>query len=233
MTTYKTLYQQVLLRLNSPDGRALIAAKTAINEAQKNIARAQDFDELIINDTANANTVANQSSYHPANDWLLTRPKDVLSIRLIDQSNSRKLTWVPPREFEDKIPYPEILGTGYANWYTKQGSNYVLIPAPSNIWPLYIRHTQWPLNLANDTDETQYENIDDVIIGLATDIAQAILEDVSIPDWAPRARQYLESASIEQESRPDRVFVAQPFNPLGSGAGISNGEYWNDPFYKG
>lgn len=227
-TTYEELYSRVLLRLDRSDGKALLAAKESINTAQKVIARVQDFDELITTDTANAACVANQANYHVEDDWGLTRPKDILSVRLMDESSSRKLIWKSPRQLDEVIPYPDQIGTMHPEVYTQRGRYVELIPRPDSNYSCYIMHSQWPLTLANDADQTSYEDIDDVIIELGAAIADDILNQRKV-NREGLARELLAGATREEMTRPDQIRRARPFQP--GGARVV-GEYWKQPHWR-
>lgn len=233
MSTFAELKRQVQLRLgDNISGKTVLAIEQAINDAQMAIASIRDFDELITLDTTHALTVDGTKSYHITTDLLLVRPKDIYSIRYMDTDLSRKLIYVSPRELDEKIPYTEIVGEGRPTYYTRRGMYIELFRIPDVAKSLYIQHSQWPALLSADTDETPFINIDPVIVSLSTDIAQAILEGVGggQTGWAQRAQQLLGMALKEDAERPDRTFVAQPFNPSGAGP---VGEYWDNPFYKG
>lgn len=229
--TYKQLYQKVLLRLKTLDGRALLAAKESVNSAQKTIARVSDFDELKAWNLTSAVTVAHQKNYLiGATGWALTRCKDILSIKLMDTSNSRKLTYLSPIEMDNRVPYPEDLSEQRCSWYTQRGLTIELFPIPDAIYVLYVYHTQWPLELSADADAMTYpDDMEDVIVAIASDMANAILDGVSSIDWASRAKTLLGSSVSEELNRPDRVFVARPFD---SGTEVYSGEYWKQPFVK-
>jgi hypothetical protein len=228
--TYKQLYQKVLLRLKTLDGRALLASKEAINNAQRVIARTADFDELKTWDLTNAVTVAHQKNYIIPSGWALVRLKDILSIKLMDTSNSRKLTYKSPTELDALIPYPEDLGEQRCSWYTQRGNTVELFPIPDAVYTLYIYHTQWPLDLSADTDNMSFsDDLDDVVVSIASDMANAILDGVSGVDWASRAKALLGGAVQEDLNRPDRVFQAKPFD---AGTTTYTGEYWKQPFVR-
>ena len=228
-TTYGELKRQVFLKLQSSDGVTRLAVEQGINEAQKNIARVKDFDELVVLDTTNAFTDINKKSYHIETDLLLVRPKDIYSIRYMDAENSRKLDYVHPREIDDQIPYTEIFGTGRPSWYTVRGLYIELFRIPNAVKPLYISHSQWPSILTQDSDETPYCDLDDVIVALATDIARATVEEGGVTNWSQRARLLLGEATAEETVRPDQTFIAQPFNAK---APPPLGQYWLNPFIK-
>jgi hypothetical protein len=227
-TAFSEFKRQVLLKVQRSDGLTTLATEQAINDAQKVIASVKDFDELMTLDTANAVTAVDQKLYNIDTGLGLTRPKDIYSIRLMDTDNSRKLTYVSLRKLDEVVPYTEMIGTGRSTYYTIRGRNIELYRIPDAIYHLYIQHSQWPTVQANDSDVTDYLNIDHVIVALATEMTIASLEGTST-DWFARAKQLLGIALNEEETRPDQVFVAQPFNPYKVGP---MGEYWLNPWVK-
>lgn len=234
-TTFEELYKKVLLRLGSQSGEALLVAKDSVNFAQKVISRVEDFDELIVLDLTNALTVADQSTYHLVDDWGLTRPKDIYSLRYMDGDESRKLIYKPSRMLDEILPYTLTLSTEKPYWYTMRGVEVELIPVPAEAKTVYIHYSQWPLVLVEDADETSYENIDDVIIELGSDMAKLALvdkaedaEDWTKKDWTNQAKALLSGAALESRTRPDQLRVAQPFR-LRPQVHV---EYWKYPFIK-
>lgn len=228
-TTYEEFTKRVMLHLQPRvDGTALMAAKEAINDAHYVIACVKDFDELLVLDTTHAATVDGTKLYHIEDDLDLVRPKDIYSIRLMDEDNSRKLIYVPFRELDLRVPYTEQTGEGRPKWYTVRGRYIELYRIPDDAYSLYIQHSQWPTVLSDDTDTTDYEHIDYVIIALATEMALASLEGGG-SNWTERAKQLLGMALNEDVTRPDRKLVAQPFRAEAVGA---PGEYWNNPWVK-
>jgi len=228
-TTFKELRRQTLGKLEHSDGKAMLAVDQGINEAQKNIARVQDFDELIVLDTTHALTVASQKLYHLVTDLKLVRPKDIYSIRYMAEAESRKLTYVPPRKLDEEIPYTEIFSTGKPKWYTRRGKYIELFRIPDAVAPLYVLHSQWPAVLSADDDETPYENLDDVITTLGADIARSIIEEGVVSNWYQRAKELLGISLMEDVTRPDTTYVAQPFRarPV-----KLLGDYWLNPWVK-
>jgi hypothetical protein len=51
----------------------------------------------------------------------------------------------------------------------------------------------------------------------------------SSSDWAARAKTLMGTAIGEEETRPDQVYVAQPFDPARKGP---VGDYWLNPWVK-
>lgn len=229
-TTFGELKRQVMLRIQRTDGEAWIAIEEGINEAQYNIARVRDFSELIVLDTDNALTQPNVKFYHIADDLKLVRPKDIYSIRYMDGADSRKLIYTSPRVLDEVIPYTELLATGRPKFYTRRGSQIELIPIPDASKPLYVVHSQWPPKLVEASDETPYENLDDVIVTLAADIALSILNEGGGGNWFERARQLLGISIKEEDIQPDVKLVARPFQATASSR---TGRYWLNPWVGG
>lgn len=229
MATFLELKQQVQLRLGGHlDGKTTLAMEQAINHAHKVIADVHDFDELMILDTTNAFTVAEQKSYHIVDDLALVRPKDIYTIRYMDEDNSRKLEYVSLRHLDSNVPYTEMVGSGRPYWYTQRGRYIEFYRIPDEAKPLYIQHSQWPDTLAEDGDESPFLNIDQVIVPLAADMTLAIVEGLPVSSWTNRAQQLLGVGVLEEKIRPDRFFVAQPFGTTRRPVG----EYWLNPFIK-
>jgi hypothetical protein len=165
--------------------------------------------------------------YHLVNDWGLTRPKDLYTLRYMDESNSRKLIYVPVSRLDEILPYTEQFGSRKPKWYTRRGEEIELIPIPNAAKSIYVFYSQWPAILSADDDEPPYSDLDDVIEVLATDIAEGILSG-AFGNYIQRARELLGTAVQEDISRPDRALFAQPFQadePV-------YGEYWADPFVR-
>ena len=233
MTTYNELYRKVLFRLyghDASEGRKLIAAKEAVNDAHKIIARVFDYDDLIVTDTSSASTVASTATYHLIDDWSLTRPKDILTLRLMDDDNSRKLVYISPSKIDEQLPYPAIIGEERPTRYTQRGFYIELFPIPDDAYDMYIMYSQWPLPLSDDADISSYANanIDDTIISLGVRMAQASLNNAEGTNWLTLARDLLAGSTQETKERPDRKYQAQPFQceePI-------VGEYWKMPFVR-
>lgn len=230
-TQLQELRRKVVLRLERADGRAILASEEGINDACRLIAMVEDFEDLTVLDITNAATVVSQRDYVIGTDWTLVRLKALLTLRYMDEENSRKLIYVPISMMDDRIPYPEQNGTDRPKWYIQRGKTVSLFPIPDAAKPIYTTHTQWPITLSADSDECSFpEEIDHVVVGLGTDIAKAILNrEKDGTNWLERAKGYLGMAVSSNSTKPDRLLVAQPFC---SSESALSGEYWNNPFVK-
>lgn len=226
-STLAQLVRKVMIGFPKTDGEAILAVKQAINDAHRAIAMVRDFDELLVLDTTSAATVDGTNRYHITSDFALTRPKDIYSLVLHDDENSRKLTYVPYRELDKVVPYPDMVGEGRPYWYTRQGNYIELFRIPDAAYDLYIRYSQWPDVLDSDSDETPYLYLDEVIVFLAKDIANAYVSNQYV-DFTERASYYLKLAVRDHITQPDHDLVARPFSTTGPVLG----EFWNDPFIR-
>lgn len=214
--------RRVFLNLKKNDGETNLAFERAINDAIRTIARVKDLDEMFVLDTANCKTAANTGEYIiGANGFGLTTLKDIYSIRYIDgANNSRKLLYISPRELDLLYPYKLAVTQGIPRYYTRRGGNVEVLPVPSANQAnkeLHVYYSKWPTALSNDSDAVEYENLDDVVTVLATEMTAAYCEGQgAATDWTSRAAQLLQIAINERDYRPDNTWTAQPFNPYQS-----------------
>ena len=228
-TTLKELRRKVLMGFKNIDGEDVLMAEEAINMGCHAIAEVQNFDDLLVTDLTSAKTVDGQKRYHLVTDWLLTRPKDILSIILHDDFNSRKLDSVQVQSIDKTVAYPEGYAEGKSELYTKVGDYVELIRIPDAVYDLYVRYYQWPLVLTTDDAECSYTNIDSTIIALSRDIFISLRGGLPL-DYVAKAKGYLKIASGDDRTSPDDLPIARGFNS--SGKVKYTGEYWNNPYIK-
>lgn len=228
-TTLKELRRKVLMGFKDLDGEDILMAEEAINQACHVVAEIQNFEELLVYDITNAKTVDGTARYHLVTDWLLTRPKDILSIVLHDDFNSRKLDYIQPQSLDKNIPYPAGYAEGKSEIYTRDGDYITLTRIPDAAYDVYIRYYQWPLELSADEDQCSYTRIDSSIIALSRDIFIALRGALPL-DSIAKAKAYLRLAVENDRYDPDDLPIAKGFNS--SGRTKYTGEYWNNPFIK-
>jgi len=227
-TTLAEFRRRVLIGFPRSDGEAVLAVEEGINAAVKALVSLNDFDEMLTLDSTSASTVTDQQRYHLTTDLLLTRPKDIYSIRCMDEGDSRKLIYVSPRELDTKIPYPEQFGTGRPKWYTVFGLYIELFRIPDAAYDLYIRYSQWPDVMTDDTDECVLTHVDESIIMLAKDVANSYLNGEYL-NIASKAMEYVKMGVKEERTRPDQDLYAKPYCAGGS---LPLGEWWTNPFAR-
>ena len=122
---------------------------TVINLAQMRIARKHRWEEL---EALYTNTTAFTST--PASDKFLALPanvRDIYSVRLIDGSNSRKLTRVPNRTWDKRLPEPEYYATGRPTLYTLRRNIMELWKVPDAAYSLEAFGIFWPATFSDAT----------------------------------------------------------------------------------
>lgn len=201
-----------------------------LNWGQERIARSYNFDELNILLTTSA-TVTSVKTYPlvtGTNNLGLTRPKDIESIRLIDSQNSIKLERFDPRKFDHKYPRPENYASQRPSIYMRWGYSIEVLRIPDAVYSLYIRYPQWPSSLSSDSQVSDYEYKDQLIISAA--ILEGYLhfeEYTDVAIWMQRFLGQLSDA-IKVVGDEDWEPHASEFN-MGKG-GYSSGEPWTDPY---
>ena len=229
-TQYSELQRRVFIGFPRTDGEAILAIKQAINDAVQAIAGLSEASSLLKVDVTNAKTAVSTKSYNRVTDWLLTRPKDIYSIRLIDAGNSRKLTYTPQSDIDLIIPYPEQNSTGIPKWYTPFGDNTELLPIPDAIYNLTVRYSQWPAPLISETDESPYgAEWDSAIVFISKDIANAYLNGEYV-SASQKASEFIQLNKKAANNNPDQRLIAKPFNPSENHLGSEN--YWENPFRR-
>jgi hypothetical protein len=212
--------------VSKSEGEVLLCVEQGLNDAQQYLAKIHDFPEMMVNDKTSAVTADGVAEYNLITTWGLIRPKDIHSIRLMDTTQSRKLSWIPPAVVDKELPYPTSLGEARSTYYTLRGLVCEIIPTPDAVYSLYIYYSQYPALLHVDTDTALFLQADDVLIALGREIALSYLEGTSV-DWIQRAKDLLSKTLKGDETRSDQARVAQPFRV---GSSRPMGEYWNDPF---
>lgn len=228
-TTFSEIQRRVFIGFPRTDGEAILAVQQSINDVIKIVASMEDAESLLTTDTTNAHTAISTKSYDVTVTWGLTRPKDIHDIRLISGSESRSLVYVPHKDVDKVIPYPEQNTTSKSIWYTTFGSYAELFPIPDAIYDLTIRYSQWPAALTSGTDYLPYEvEWDHIIVFLAKDLANAYLNGNYI-QASQKAYDFLKLGIKAANGKPDALLFATGFQSQRQGNNSLN-NYWKDPF---
>ncbi len=158
-----------------------------------------------------------------------TRMKDLYSLKLVDGSNSRKLTYVNPRHFDDVIPRSATYSENRPAWYVDYGSNFELFPIPNAIYNMTARFSQYPIDFATDASECELLRKDALITAVATVFGFWTLREVEdAAYWGSQLVPPLYEASLTSDhSAEDWVPVARGF---GGGTSVVAGNWWESPF---
>ena len=200
-----------------------------LNWGQLRIGRLYNFHELNTY-TESATTVADVARYPlvtGTNNLGLVRPKDLQSIRLIDDSNSRILQRRSARWFDTRYPYPANFTTDRPHLYIRWGNDIELFHIPDDAYSLYIRYPQWATDLTLSSTASDYENKDDLLIAMAILEGYLHFEEYTDADtWFARAMKLLSDA-VKAEGDMDWEPQAEV---MGSRGGYTVGEPWLDPY---
>lgn len=207
-----------------------------LNWGQERICRAYNFDELNILNTS-VMTIEGQLSYpiigSSGGGWNLTLPKDIESIRLIDDQNSIKLERFHVRKFDQKFPYPTNFAFQDPRIYCLRGLNVELFRIPDQAYSLYITYPAWPtpFTIANTTQVSDFYYKDQLII--TASILEGYLhfaEYDQVKVWEAEFQLKLKEA-IHAEGDIDWEPHASEFKS--AKGGYQSGEPWLDPYASG
>lgn len=200
-----------------------------VNLAQQRIARIKDFDEMQII----SQTVLPFNS--DDNDRFLVLPtiREVYSIVLLDGANSRKLVGRTPSFMDRMQAKPEYWTRSWPVVYCLWGNTIEMFPMQKSGFSIRMRWTQWPLELTEDTDVSQFLQKDDIIIQFALSYANYSLgKEETAKKHEARALQLLAEAKETDRTKPDENIL--PADSDSQMAGYpTRVEPWNDPFYRG
>lgn len=198
-----------------------------INLAQMRLARIHDFDEMEIISTS---TIQNTGS---TNDKYLILPnkREVYSVVILNGAKSRKLTQRTAQYWDRHIPMPEYFSRNIPSDYMIWGSTVEIWPLPDATYTIRIRWTKWPTALSADTDVSEFENKDDVLIMLSVSYALRSLGKGDEADAAEgNAIRMLGEGTRMDDSHPDiNITPGESDSQVLSG---SVHDYWANPFVK-
>ena len=188
--------------------------------AQDMICRQFEFPEL---EEKTTDTISQGDTTYT----LTSRPRSIRSVRLIDGTLSRKLEYINIGDWDKLLPKPDEWTEERPTHYTYWQNKLEFWRIPDNTYTIFIRWSKWPTALSDDSDTSDYENKDDVIVALATAWAfKSIGDKDRMYFWANAAWDQLESAILAESQQPDREIV--PIPELKTVLG----DYWRDPFVR-
>ena len=194
-----------------------------LNWAQSYLSDLHTYEEMRGKDTSKSTADGDNSVSWP------TRMKDLYSMTLQDGSNSRKLTYVNPREFDIIIPRPAVYTEDRPSWYVDYGSTFELFPIPNAVYSLVIRCSTHPIDFANDAVSSTLLRKDALICAVATTFgfwSLRELEDATY--WGREMVPPLYEASLTGDhSGEDWIPIARGFSLNQSSV---QGEWWTNPF---
>jgi len=193
---------------------------TFLNWAQDEIAKQHLFSALRSIETPS--TVADIGSIPTP-----TRLRTITSFRIIDGTASRKVTYVPARTWDTRIPYPEAYSTGIPSLYTIWGNTMELWRIPDDAYATRIRCHLWPTPFtATGNVATDFDRMDQILILYATGFAFNSLGEQDKGAGAISTAQGLLADRIKDDRAIKEDMEITPDFEIP----IASNNYWADPF---
>lgn len=193
-----------------------------LNFAQDQLARFHQFDEL--------ETVV-ETNFIVGNGRLAlpSKPLDIRSFRLMDGSQSRKLVYYTPRQFDKVLPDPDWHTTGRPSIYTSYGHVVEVWRVPDNTYQCKLRYKAYPTAFtASSTQVSDFESMDDILIALATSWAFRSLGE------AEKASYWAGVASKGMQLAKNADLFTTDYEPSGNmDVNLTASDYWLNPWIKG
>jgi len=212
----------------------LQSIRRIIDQVQVSIARTYDFSELKKVDSVTVSVTGT-----PAVDAVYTGlPANIRNVfSLVRQEtggSGQKLTYIPQREWDQKIGSPAELITGsvvaYTIWNNSSGALQVeWYRVPNEAFTLVRRYTLWPTPIGETNNPSDLDNKDDLIIAWASEwLLRSLGELTDATEWKKTRKELLQAAIEDDSSKPDISFI-----PRGASDNINAAPvYWKDPFVR-
>lgn len=198
-----------------------------LNWGQEKAADSHTFEEM--RKIYTGATVASSKRY-----GFPTRMKDIYSLRILDGANSRKLTYVNPRNFDTEVPQPTEWSTSWPDYYVDYGVIFELLPIPNSAYDMELRCSVYPEDM-DETTQTSSDLLrkDRLLVAGGTIFGLwALKEYEEATFWGSEFwRPTLAEAVASDHSAEDWTPVARPFSAHGGSrvAGVG-GSWWTNPF---
>jgi len=202
---------------------------TRINLQCRRIARLHDWEELQ-RTKVDANSATDTKSYDAATflgESSNENIRDIHTLRLIDGTNSKRLTRLTAARLDEVLARPENSSSGKPSYYVWYGNYLELIKIPDATYTFYVRHSLYPETMANGASTSDLKNKDDAIIALTTSWCFSSLKmKEEAAHWFTIGKDLILNALREDQTDRDLKLTAT------SELKAPTGEYWNDPFQK-
>lgn len=209
-----------------------------LNWAQQRIARFYNWRELqvIIESFTFASTVKRYPWVSGTNNMGLTRPRDIGSILLLDDYNSRRLVRVARPNFEKKYPRPENFANYRPRMYMVIGEAIEVFPIPDATYSTRIVYHQWPTPFTASSQTSDFSNKDQLLVVMTVMETYLALEEYSdAAIWFNKAMGMLTDA-MKAEGDVDWEPLAEPIDlrtpqSISGAPWIEPGSTMDDPMY--
>lgn len=204
---------------------------TALNFSQDRIAVLKTWDEL---ESLTTGTFVITGTL--LTDKFLTMPsstRNIYSFRVITTDDRElKLTYIPFRQFDKKIPSPEDFAAGDPEFFTIFEGKFEFWRIPDAAHTYYIRRSKWPTAFAaaSPTAVSDLDRKDQAIIaGALSYLHHTLGKDEKAKEWFGIWSGLMREHTSEDTEKPDQVIMPdfEAFN------NVVSHDYWVDPFIRG
>ena len=182
-----------------------------LNFAQHWIAERWTFEEM--EKVYEATLTADERLYNFPDEM-----KDIHSVRIMDDASSRKLTYMPEREFDRRYPDPTVPGSGIPFIYVDHGKFFELYKAPDDTYNIRVRTSQFPIDMDDDSSSSSLEYKDELMVAKAAEKSWRMIRELEDAEyWNAESERLLADSRAGDKSREDWDRVARPFISGGRG----------------
>lgn len=221
--THADLKTEVMDHLANPSDLTAAKVTRHLNLAQEQIARVRDFEEM---KRVGSYTLAITGT--PATDKLLAvgmTVREIYSLRVVDGTNSRRLTRIGQRKWDRLVPEPDQFATGLPSDYMLWNNVIEFWRVPDDNYPLHLRWSIWPTVLSTDGQQSDLDEKDDILIFFAVStLFNSRGNTTEGAKFFNFGAQRLRDAVREDETKPDLLIRAEERVPIA--------EPWKDPFVR-
>jgi len=210
----------------------------ALNLAQTRIARIYDWNELQSIATGQIGDNAD-----PALDKFEATPSNIRrihSFKIVDtasKTNSRKLQWVPQRQWDESVPETEAwsvdIPVQYTIWKRGGAFNFEFWKIPDQSYNYEIRYAVWPTDLSSISPSatSDLDKKDDMIVALAASWLFLTNREVEEANrWWAVYRQMADNAT-NQDIEEHEIDIHAPLERAIRGR-HPTADPWLDPFNR-
>lgn len=200
-----------------------------LNIAQDRIARKYKFSEMTDNKILfiGSSGATDEDREMDRKVTLPEQVRDIMSLMLIDGSASRKLEFIPSREWDNAVSIEKQFITGRPQSYTVFKNEIILYRIPDKEYKIELRYSKWPKKLVKDDQYSDFDHKDDLLVTAAQLWALQSLGEIERANHVYAIYKTL----VEEVVGYDQTKADQVIRPS-SGSRV-NSDKTTDPFYFG
>jgi len=206
----------------------------ALNLAQIRIARIYDWNELQDIDTGVIGDAGD-----PATDKFEAIPariRKIYSFKIVDTAsltNSRKLRWIPQRQWDETIPETQAWDTYIPEIYTIWKDRFEFWKIPDTSYNYEVRSAKWPLEFSSsDLDAVSgLDRKDDMIVALAASWLFLTNREMDEANNWWKVYQEMANNAVGEDIEEREIDIRAPLEQA-LRSGTATAVPWNDPFNR-